>query len=103
MMLSETHRLDLLGLGAVKSEPNKKLLFQVQDSANDIIQVVAVEAGGYIRFSKEWNGLSDKYSVPLLDAEANALKLHKPALLKAMMRRMTTNLAQLKRQLMVKK
>jgi hypothetical protein len=103
MMLSETSRLDTLGMGGVKTDSNKKLLFQVQDSGNDIVQLVGIDAVGYTRFPKEWNVLAEKYNVPLLDTGPNTLRLDKPALLTAMMRRMTSDLAQLKRQLVVKK
>jgi hypothetical protein len=103
MMLSETSRLDTFGMGGVKTESNKKLLFQVQDSGNDIVQLVAIDAAGYTRFPKEWNILTEKYNVPLLDTGPNTLRLDKPALLTAMMRRMTSDLAQLKRQLVVRK
>jgi hypothetical protein len=103
MMLSETSRLDTFGMGGVKTDSNKKLLFQVQDSGNDIVQLVAIDAAAYTRFPKEWNVLAEKYNVPLLDTGPNTLRLDKPALLTAMMRRMTSDLAQLKRQLVVKK
>jgi hypothetical protein len=103
MMLSETSRLDTLGLGGFKTESNKKLLFQVQDSGNDIVQLIGVDAVGYTRFPKEWNVLTEKYNVPLLDTGPNTLRLDKPALLTAMMRRMTSDLALLKRQLVVRK
>jgi hypothetical protein len=103
MMLSETSRLDTFGMGGVKTESNKKLLFQVQDAGNDIVQLVGIDAVGYTRFPKEWNVLAEKYNVPLLDTGPNTLRLDKPALLTAMMRRMTSNLAQLRSQLVVKK
>jgi len=103
MNLSETHRFGLLGMPAVRSESNKKLLFLVQDTANDIVQVVAIGAEGYIQFPDGWNGVSQKYKVPLLETAPNGLKLDKPALLTAMMQRMMINIAQLKRQLVVKK
>lgn len=103
MNLSETHRFGLLGMPAVKSEPNKKLLFLVQDTANDIVQVVAIGPEGYTQSPDGWNGVSAKYKVPLLETAPNGLKLDKPALLTAMMQRMTANISRLKRQLVVKK
>ena len=103
MALSETHRSGLLGMPAVQSERNKKLLFLVQDAANDIVQVVAITPEGYSQFPEEWNRVSEKYKVPLLDNASNGLRLNKPVLLTSMVKRMNMNLAQLKRQMVVRK
>ena len=87
----------------IKSGELTRLLQQNERIASEIVTVLNAGPAEYARFSKELNGVSEKYGVPLLDSQSAGMRLDKPALLKAMMAKINANYARVKKQMAVSK
>lgn len=103
MNVSEVQRTGRFGGAGIKSGELTKLLQQNEKTALEILAVLDAGPEEYARFSNELNGVSEKYGVPLLESPSAGTRLDKPALLKAMMARMNSNYARVKKQMAVRK
>ena len=101
--VSAMQRTGSLGGAGIKSGELTKLLLQNEKSCIEILAVLDAGAAEYARFSKELNGVSVKYGIPLLENASSETRLDKPMLLKKIMAQMNTNFARVKRQMAVKK
>ncbi len=103
MHVSEVQRTGKFGGAGIKSGDLTKLLQQNERAVVEILAVLDAGPEEYVRFSKELNGVSEKYGVPLKESPAAGTRLDKPALLKAMMARMNSNYARIKKQMAVRR
>ncbi len=100
--VSAAQRTGAFGGAGIKGEKLTKLLLDNERAAIEILAVLDAGAAEYARFSTELNTVSKKYDLPLLDSPSAGTRLDKPALLKAIMARMNSNYARLKRQMSVR-
>lgn len=101
--VSEVQRTGRFGGAGIKSGELTKRLQQIEKTAVEIVAVLDAGPEEFARFSEELNGVSEKYGVPLLESPSAGTRLDKPALLKAMMARMNSNYARVKKQMAVTK
>jgi hypothetical protein len=88
---------------SIKSGELTKLLQQNEKIASEIVAVLDAGSEEYARFSKELNGVAEKFGVPLLENSSAGTRLNRPALLKAMMAKINANYARVKKQMAVRK
>ena len=103
MNVSEVQRTGSFGGAGIKSGDLTKLLQQNERTALEILAVLDAGSAEYARFNRELNGVSEKYAVQLLESPSAGTRLDKPTLLKAMMARMNSNYARVKKQMAVRK
>lgn len=103
MYVSEVHRTGGFGGKGIKNGDLTKLLQQNERTVFELLHILDAGPAEYAQFSKELNGVSEKYGVPLLESPSAGTRLDKPALLKAMMARMNSNFARVKKQMAVRK
>lgn len=101
--VSEVQRTGMFGGEGIKNGELTKLLQKNEETIDEIITVLNTGPEEYAQYSKELNGVSEKYGVPLLEIPSAGTRLDKPALLKAMMARLNANYARVKKQMAVRK
>jgi hypothetical protein len=101
--VSSVQRTGSFGGAGIKGPELTRLLVENERIAVEILAVLDAGPAEYAQFSKELNEVSAKYGLPLIESSATATRLDKPALLKAMMVRMNSNYAMVKRQMAVNK
>jgi hypothetical protein len=101
--VSEVQRTGMFGGEGIKNGDLTKLLQKNEETIDEIIAVLNTGPEEYAQYSKELNGVSEKYGVLLLETPSAGTRLDKPALLKAMMARLNANYARVKRQMAVRK
>lgn len=101
--VSAVQRSGQFGGAGIKSDELSNLLQQNEKTIFEILAVLNTDAEEYARYSKEIRSASEKYGVPLLKTPVDGMLLDKPALLKAMMARMNSNYARVKKSMVVSK
>lgn len=101
--VSAIQRTGSFGGAGMRGGELTKLLQQNERTAVEILAVLDAGPAEYARFSKDLGGVSKKYAVSLLERPSAGTTLDKPALLKAMMARMNSNYARVKKQMAMSK